>query len=547
MGVAAKFRFGTTMTAIASTLAALFVALPPGPAAAPATPSVHGRVPSFERSGRVDSDHDGLTNWFERHRSHTNPHRRDTDGDGYSDRREVRAGSNPRDRNSFPGSRQHDPGKSSPPAAATSSSEPEPSTPGAPPSTPTPRATAVWHGPAGARVDVPVTLDGTASTGSGPLTCTWSFENRDGSAVYQTRSGCAIDFTFEDVGTKYVALEVRDAAGESDSDKQSFRVTEGPAEEGEGSPESPEPPEEEPPAEPPPASGSHCFTEPHLCGYPDPTNTGLPAGTSLTPSGSIVASTPGQTIGGREVTGTINVTANNVTIEDTRVTQTDSCGTVNTCGNYAIRIDEGVTGTVIRDVETRSQAGDTCEHDIRNTSTSPVTIERAYMHACDSNVYGTATLRDSYGIAKIAISTDHVENVYVCGTTIDVEHSTLFNPVDQTAVVFGDALCGANHYTVRNSLLAGGGYVFYPQANASPTSGQTIITGNHIARCLSAETPAKSGGNWLCKNGADPGGYYPRGGSFGIGAFFSGPLTWSGNVWDDSLAPLCSDGRPGCG
>jgi hypothetical protein len=83
---------------------------------------------------------------------------------------------------------------------------------------------AVWDAPASAKVDVPVMLDGTDSSGGTPLTCTWSFENQDGSTVFQTRDGCAIDFTFESTGTKYVKLTVKNAEGEGDSNKQSFDV-----------------------------------------------------------------------------------------------------------------------------------------------------------------------------------------------------------------------------------------------------------------------------------------------------------------------------------
>ena len=68
---------------------------------------------------------------------------------------------------------------------------------------------------------------------------------------------------------------------------------------------------------------------------------------------------------------------------------------------------------MIRNVETASVPGATCEHDIRNTGSS-LTIERAYLHACDSNLYATGPtiLKDSFGIAAIAISNDHIENIY---------------------------------------------------------------------------------------------------------------------------------------
>lgn len=92
---------------------------------------------------------------------------------------------------------------------------------------PTPTATAVWTAPTNAVVNDPVTLDGSASTGTSSLSCTWSFENQDGSVVYQTRTGCKIDFTFESVGTKYVELGVQSADGASDADKKSLTITPG--------------------------------------------------------------------------------------------------------------------------------------------------------------------------------------------------------------------------------------------------------------------------------------------------------------------------------
>ena len=56
--------------------------------------------------------------------------------------------------------------------------------------TPPVPAAAVWDSPKDAKVNQPVALDGSASTGVAPVACTWSFENQDGSVVYDTRSGC---------------------------------------------------------------------------------------------------------------------------------------------------------------------------------------------------------------------------------------------------------------------------------------------------------------------------------------------------------------------
>jgi hypothetical protein len=318
----------------------------------------------------------------------------------------------------------------------------------------------------------------------------------------------------------------------------------------------PPPVETSPPVESvPPIATSHCFASPHSCGYPDPTNTGVPPGVSLTPSGSITASRPGTVISGVDVTGTITITADNVTVEDSRVTQTSTCGTTSTCGNYAIGIAPDLTGVKLVNVETRTTPGDTCQQDIRNTG-SEITIEGSYLHACDGNIYavGPTVIENSYAVAKIEISTDHIENVYLNETNVEAVHDTLMNPVNQTAVIFGNSGGGinvtncSNQITVLNSLLAGGGYSIYPCAHASqPGSSSIDIQGNHFGRCLSAPTFEAAGGHHPCSGGFDSSGYYPNSGSYGIASsYFAGVGVWRGNVWDDDLSRVCIDGGSSC-
>jgi hypothetical protein len=86
-------------------------------------------------------------------------------------------------------------------------------------------ANAVWTAPASVRVNRAATLDGTASTGDGTLTCTWTFEDQTGETVWETVSGCKITKTFSNADTKYVNLTVRDADGDTDSNRQSFGVS----------------------------------------------------------------------------------------------------------------------------------------------------------------------------------------------------------------------------------------------------------------------------------------------------------------------------------
>src|SRR6202012_4821296 len=77
-----------------------------------------------------------------------------------------------------------------------------------------------------------------------------------------------------------------------------------------------------------PLRTSNCFPSPHSCGYPDPSNTGVPPGIALAPSGSLSITQPGAVAPGLQVTGTIQVLADNVTIENTRVIQDQSCGPI---------------------------------------------------------------------------------------------------------------------------------------------------------------------------------------------------------------------------
>ena len=305
-----------------------------------------------------------------------------------------------------------------------------------------------------------------------------------------------------------------------------------------------------------PLRTSNCFSSPHSCGYPDPSNTGVPAGVPLGASGSLTITQPGTVVSGLQVTGTIDVEASNVTIENTRVIQNTSCGPTNACGNSAIEVESGLSGVVIRNVETASLPGDTCEHDIRNTGSS-VTIERAYLHACDSNVYavGPTLLKDSFGIAEIAMSNDHIENIYFNETSFTAIHDTLLNPVDQTAVIFGNSGGGddvtncSNQLTVLESLLAGGGYTLYPCAHAAQAGTSSLkVEGNHFARCVSAEGYEPDGGTHPCVGGADSSGYYKKSGSYGVAFnYFSPVSTWRGNVWDDNLGRVCINGSAsGC-
>jgi hypothetical protein len=276
-----------------------------------------------------------------------------------------------------------------------------------------------------------------------------------------------------------------------------------------------------PPSGPPSRSQKNCITKPSACGYPDATNSGVPAGTRLTSrSGDITARTAGQTISNLDLNGTINVTANNVTIKDSRITAGD--GTLN--GVAAITIQAGVNGTVVEDTTMRGSncQGGSLFAGVKNNSNDELTMERDYGQCLDDILHGSGTIKDSYAIDNANIPNDHYEPIAYDGGggSITIDHNTLLNPHDQTAAVFVTCYFGpVTTETIDNNLMAGGGYVIYgPEGNGacSSATGHQEVKNNRFSRT-----------------------YFQKGGNYGIDVYFQhNNTTWSGNVWDDTLAPV---------
>jgi hypothetical protein len=153
----------------------------------------------------ADPDHDGLTTATELHKTHTNPRKFDTDGDGFGDGAEVRAGTDPRNPHSFPSG---PPGRrgASPAAAATPSgdaAQPPSSTDATPPQT------TISDGPSGS----------TAAT-----TASFSFASSEGGSSFQCRldsgswTACSSPQSYGGLAAGSHRFEVRavDLAGNAD-------------------------------------------------------------------------------------------------------------------------------------------------------------------------------------------------------------------------------------------------------------------------------------------------------------------------------------------
>jgi hypothetical protein len=281
------------------------------------------------------------------------------------------------------------------------------------------------------------------------------------------------------------------------------------------------------PASPP---GAPCYPRPSACGYPDATNTGVPPGATLTDSGSVTLSA-GQTLSNKNLTGSVRVAGPGVTIRDSKI-HTNFGGE----GTTAIEPQNGATNFTLEDSEVygNGSKANAPQSGVWNHHDNPgARMIRSYVHGSPDNWEGRVDLvRDSYLIVDAEFNDAHSENIYVCGTTANVDHSTLYNASGETALVYGDGICGrGNAVSITDSLLAGGGYMLEP--NAKGATAPVTITGNRLGRCLSPEHQ-DSGGGYACAGGADSNGYWPRGGHYGVATDLGRRAAWSGNVWDDN-------------
>jgi hypothetical protein len=296
------------------------------------------------------------------------------------------------------------------------------------------------------------------------------------------------------------------------------------------------------------AGGAHhleiqgpCFSEPHACGYPDASNTGVPKGTELKPMGNVTLH-GGDTLSDAEVTGSVEITGPGVTIEDS-VIHADGGGE----GTTAIIIGDGASDFTLVNSEVTGNGSKTnaTESNVWNHYAEPgFRVVRSYLHGVPDNIEGPVSVRDSYIIVDAEYPAAHSENIYLCGGYANVQHSTLYNESDETSLIFGDGICDkGNRVTVENSLLAGGGYMMQP--NSKGVSAPVRIVDNRVGRCRT-KTHQDNGGGYVCNGGADEFGFWPRGGHYGISAELGQEAQWWNNVWDDTGKPVCATGRLGC-
>ena len=273
---------------------------------------------------------------------------------------------------------------------------------------------------------------------------------------------------------------------------------------------------------------TNCAAKPSTCNYPDATNTGVPAGTTLKSVPSQVSSGPGWSynaatkavivkvngtvLSGLYIPSNLTINASNVTVKNVQVVTGGTFGislthtTGVTIENSTISGQNATTGRV--DSAIKDVYGDSTGMVIKANN---ISLFRTAMQLSNGMVDGNYIHDPGY------IAGDHTNGVVSTGgtKTLVIQNNTIFNSIGQTdAISVNAATSGAPvaNATIQNNLIAGGGYAIYGGTGSGNTTSNIVIKNNRFGQL-----------------------YYPKSGQFGPVAYFDSAgkgNVWSGNVWD---------------
>jgi hypothetical protein len=294
---------------------------------------------------------------------------------------------------------------------------------------------------------------------------------------------------------------------------------------------------------------SGCAGDPHGCGYPDATNTGVPANVQLTDvpgqqtsgpgwawdSDHIVVTGKGTTVSGLNINGWVEVDADNVTLDDLNVTETGDWWGVGLYCQDQPGGNNGCTGTTIENSAIGSPAAtgpnrlEVAIKDVYGDASGTLVRKVDIYHASTGIQISNGTIEDSYihDFGYNAAEGDHLNGISVGGgdpRSLLIQHNTVLDNYDQTdAVALFQDFGPETNKTISDNLLAGGSYALYgggPNGCTGPAtapkcdpSSDVVVTGNIFSTI-----------------------FFPTCGTFGPVANFnpagSGNV-WSANTWAD--------------
>ena len=278
---------------------------------------------------------------------------------------------------------------------------------------------------------------------------------------------------------------------------------------------------------------TNCAALPSACGYPDATNTGVPAGTTLrsVPSqvskgtgwyydsrGFAEVNGNGAVLSGLNITGNLDISASNVTINNVKVMNSGQ-------SSFGISLRHTSNVTIEHSMITGADGGPgrlmVGVKDVYGDSTGTVVQDNNIRYTSTGVQLSAGLIQDNYIHAMGLIPGDHVNGTTSGGgtTQLTIQHNTVFNQLNQCDAIslFQDFGPQGNRL-ITNNLLAGGGYVIYAGGKiGAPPPYNITITNNRISTM-----------------------YFPKGGYYGPVAYYSpgNGNSWTGNIWDNTALTI---------
>lgn len=204
--------------------------------------------------------------------------------------------------------------------------------------------------------------------------------------------------------------------------------------------------------------------------WPDEGNSGVPAGTTLKPSGSIVITEAGAVVSGLDIRGTVDINASNVKLMNSRIRGARF---------DIVRIKRGAENVVVQDCEIDGVGTD---NDGSNGIRGAGTFLRNNIYHVENGITldGSATIEGNYIHDLLASGSPHYDGIQIDGGISDVtiRRNTVINPYTQTSAVMIDNYFGPiSNITVEQNRLIGGGYSVYSdgQFNGGTISGVSFV------------------------------------------------------------------------
>ena len=228
-----------------------------------------------------------------------------------------------------------------------------------------------------------------------------------------------------------------------------------------------------------------------MSGFPNATNTGVPAGVTLTPYyGDLVINTPGAVIEGLDIHGQVTINASNVTLKNCKVTDS---------GYWVVRVMPDASGVIVQDCEIN---GTGTNNDGQHGILGVGTFLRNNIYNCENGITigGNAStlIQDNYIHDLKASGAPHFDGVQLDGgnSNVTIRHNTIIVGTDAvSAVMINNYFGPISNIIVDNNQLVGGQYTVYSDGSLNRYS----ITGVQLTN---NDMRKGNYGYWLVRNNA---------------------------------------------